>query len=117
MNLKVLQKIAKSDKWQIIYNRAKELGTLRLFDNNSDLSGVQVWFLYLLQMYDILYQDLAEDKEYISKEVIADDIRTEAYLLLRKELRKKKDINKKTSNKKEVTTSGNIPGVIFREKN
>ncbi len=111
MNVTVLKKIAKSDYWQVIYNRAKEIGTLKLFNNDSDLSGIQVFFLYLLQMYNILYQDLAEKRDYISEEVIEDDIRTEAYLLLRKELRDKK---RKKNNKREVDTSGNANSVIFR---
>ena len=112
MNITALKKIAKSDQWQILYNRAKEIGTLKLFDNDSDLSGIQINFLYLLQMYNVLYQDLAEDRDYISQEVIEDDIRTEAYLLLRQELRKKKD--NKNYSKKEVSTSKDTPSVIFR---
>jgi len=114
MDFTILKKLAKSDKYQILYNRAKEIGTLKLFSNDSDLSGIQLWFLYLLQMYNILYQDLAEDRDYISEEVIADDIRTEAYLLLRKQIKNKK--NKINPSKKEVNTSGEIPGIIFRGK-
>jgi len=112
MNTTVLKKLAKSDSWQILYNRAKEIGTLKLFNNASDLSGVQVFFLYLLQMYNVLYQDLAESRDYITEEVIEDDIRTEAYLLLRRELRNKK--TKKNYNKKEVNISENTDSVIFR---
>lgn len=112
MNITALQKIAKSDKWQITYNRAKELGTLKLFHNDSDLSGVQIFFLYLLQMYNVLYQDLAEGRDYITEAVIKDDIRTEAYLLLRKEIMRK---NKKENvSKRKVNTSGNADSVIFR---
>ncbi len=112
MNVTALKKIAKSDQWQILYNRAKEIGTLKLFDNGSDLSGIQINFLYLLQMYNVLYQDLAEKRDYISEEVIADDIRTEAYLLLRQEIINQKD--KKNNSKKEISTSKNDHSVIFR---
>lgn len=63
MNLTILKKLAKSDQWQTLYNRAKEIGTLKLFSNDFDLSGIQIFFLYLLQMYNILYQDLAEVEE------------------------------------------------------
>ncbi len=114
MNLVALKKIAKSDSWQILYHRAKEIGTLKLFRNASDLSGVQIFFLYLLEMYTILYQDLSEGRDYISEDVINDDIRTEAYLLLRKELRDKKQ--NKNSKKREVKSTGDNPSVIFREK-
>ena len=67
MNLTILKKLARSDKYQILYNRAKEIGTLKLFGNDYDLSGIQISFLYLLQMYNVLYQDLAEDRDYISE--------------------------------------------------
>jgi len=112
MNFTALKKLAKSDKYQILYNRAKEIGTLKLFRNDYDLSGIQTSFLYLLQMYNVLYRDLSEDRDYISEEVIADDIRTEAYLLLRQELIKKKD--KKNYSKKEISTSKDTHSVIFR---
>ena len=112
MNIIALKKIAKSDYWQVIYNRAKEIGTLKLFNNDSDLSGIQVFFLYLLQMYNILYQDLAEKRDYISEEVIEDDIRTEAYLLLRSQIQKER--KNKNPNKKGINTSKDAHSVIFR---
>ena len=111
MNLVALKKIAKSDSWQILYHRAKEIGTLKLFHNASDLSGVQIFFLYLLEMYTILYQDLSEGRDYISEEEINDDIRTEAYLLLRKDKKQKKN-----PKKREAKSSEENPSVIFREK-
>jgi len=114
MNLTILRKLAKSDRCQILYNRAKELGSLKLFSNDSDLSKVQNWFLYFLEIYNMLYRDLAEGKNYISEEVIADDIRTDAYLLLRR--KSKDDKGKNKSNKKEVNTSGGMSSVIFRGK-
>ena len=109
MNLTILRKIAKSDRCQILYNRVKELGSLKLFNNDSDLSRVQTWFLYFLEIYNMLYRDLADGKNYISEEVIADDVRTDAYLLLRRQSKIQK------TNTKEVVTSGNMPSVIFRE--
>ena len=112
MNLKILRKLAKSDKFQILYNRAKELGSLKLFRNDSDLSKIQTWFLYFLEMYNVLYRDLSENKDYITEEVIQDDIRTDAYLLLRKTEKSKKN----NKNEKEVNTSGDMPSIIFREK-
>jgi len=75
MNLRILRNLAKSDRWQIIYNRAKELGTIKLFDNDSDLTKAQILFLYYLELYSSLYRDLASHEPYISEAVIDDEIR------------------------------------------
>ena len=111
MNLRILKKLSKSDKYQIIYNRAKEIGSLKLFKNDNDLSKVQVWFLYYLVMYDNLYQDLAREEDYISEDVINDDIRCEAYLLYRKLKR-----NKKKDKRQRKIATGNDGAVVFRQR-
>jgi len=116
MNFKLLQKLARSNKWQILYNRAKELGTLRLFKNDMDLTKIQIWMLYFLEMYSSLYTDLAMNEDFISEEVIQDDLRCEAYLLYRKE-KNKKENKKKFRDKDEKITPNNIPGVRFMRKN
>lgn len=111
MDLKTLRKIAKSNRFQALYRRAKESGMIRLFTNDYDLSKIQEWFLHYLEIYNLLYRDLANREPYITEEVIQNDIRADAYLLLKS---KKKDNPKK--NKREVTTSGDIPSMIFRRK-
>lgn len=113
MNHKILKKLAKSDKYQMLYNQAKEIGTLKLFSNGNDLSEIQLWILYYLALYNSLYRDLASGEEFINEEVIKDNLRTEAYLLLRKQKRSEKN----PKNKRQVATSGDLPSVIFREKN
>lgn len=116
MNFKLLQKLSRSNKWQILYNRAKELGTLRLFKNDIDLTKIQIWMLYFLEMYSSLYTDLAMNEDFISEEVIQDDLRTEAYLLYRKE-KSKKDKHKKYTDKEDKrVTPSDIPGVQFLKK-
>lgn len=115
MNFKLLQKLARSNRWQILYNRAKELGTLRLFKNDIDLTKIQVWTLYFLEMYSSLYTDLAMNEDFISEDVINDDLRTEAYLLYRKE-KSKKDRHKKYTDKNERVTPSDIPAVQFLKK-
>jgi len=116
MNYKLLKKLTRSNRWQILYNRAKELGTLRLFKNDIDLTKIQIWTLYFLEMYASLYTDLAMNEDFINEDVIEDDLRTEAYLLYRKE-KSKKDKNKKYTDKDEKITPDNIPGVRFMKKN
>lgn len=116
MNHKLLKKLARSNRWQILYNRCKELGTLRLFKNDIDLGNHQIWILYYSEMYSSLYTDLAMNEEYISEEVIEDDLRCEAYLLYRKE-KNKKDKHKKYTDKEDTKiTPSNIPGVRFMRK-
>lgn len=115
MNYKLLKKLARSNKWQILYNRAKELGTLRLFKNDIDLTKIQIWILYFLEMYASLYTDLAMNEEYINEDVIEDDLRCEAYLLYRK-VKNKNDKSKKYTDKDEKITPSDIPGVRFMRK-
>ena len=111
MNLEILRKLAKSIKFQTVYRRAKESQMVKIFSNNFDLSKIQEWFLYYLEVYNMLYQDLANKEPYISEEVINNDIRCDAYLFMKS---KKKDT--KDSKKKETTTSTRIPSVIFKRK-
>ena len=115
MNFKLLQKLSRSNKWQVLYNRAKELGTLRLFKNDIDLTKIQIWMLYFLEMYSSLYTDLAMNEEYISEDVINDDLRCEAYLLYRRE-KNKKENKRKFIDKDERVTPHDIPGVTFLQK-
>ena len=115
MNYKLLKKLTRSSKWQVLYNRAKELGTLRLFKNDIDLTKVQIWMLYFLEMYNSLYMDLAMNEEYISEEVISDDLRCEAYLLYKK-VKNKKGNKQKSMDKDEKITPHDIPAVQFLKK-
>lgn len=115
MNLKLLQKLARSNKYQILYNRAKELGTLKLFKNDTGITKIQVWFLYFLEVYNSLYTDLASGEDYISDEVIEDDLRMEAYLLWHRKKREQEKLNKHID-KSDKVTSDEIPTVIFKRK-
>ena len=111
MDLKTLRKIAKSNRFQSLYRRAKESGMVRLFVNDCDLSKIQEWFLHYLEIYNLLYKDLANKEPYITEEVIQNDIRADSYLFFKS---KQKDNKKK--NRREVTTSGDIPSMVFRRK-
>jgi len=115
MNLKILRKLAKSNRFQALYRRSKD-SQIRLFNNNYDLTKIQEWFLYYLEIYDMLYKDLARKEPYISQEVIDSDIRAEAYLLWKSLDMPDKKENKKP-NKREAITSSNIPSMIFRRGN
>ena len=113
MNLSTLKKLCRSNRMQIIYNRAKELSGIHLFDNDRDLSKIQVFFLYYLELYGILFSDLNTNEKYISEEVIEDDVRTEAYLLYRKQ---KKSQNTEINDKeKHVDSNYGNGSIIFKK--
>ena len=114
MNFKALKRIARSNKYQILYQRAKEIGTLKLFDNDTDLTNVQIWMLFFLEQYSGLYLDLAMKEDNISEEVIKDDLRVEGYLLWKKTKKDKKSGNELDSKLKE-NLSG-LPSIVFKRK-
>lgn len=108
-----LRIFAKSNYWQTIYARAKELYGLKLFDNDTDFTSIQINLLQWSEIYYSLELDLAMKKPFISREVLNDELRCDAYLLVRDELEnyKKEDIPNK---KKKVDNNSKIPTVIFK---
>lgn len=118
MNHRILRKVARSTKWQLLYNKAKELaGSIKLFNNVLDLTKEQIWLLYYCELYSSLYTDIATNESYISEDVIVDDLRTDAYVLYRNEKRKKEFKNRLDNKNQESKSTGGIPRVIFRRKN
>ena len=109
--MNALQTLARSNTAQTIYRHTKEIGSLRLFNNDTDLSHLQILYLYYLSLYESLYTDLSMGEEFISEQVIEDDLRVEAYLLYRKVNRKNKQ---KPNNKKSVIDNGGEGSLIFR---
>lgn len=79
-----LRQLAFSCYWQSLYRASKENG-IQLFDNNTNLSGLQVVFLYWLEIGNFLY-DLIAKKEYpfLDDEYIKNPIRVDAFLYYRK---------------------------------
>jgi len=112
MNLKILRTLAKSEKFQALYRRAKDTGVIKIFKNDYNLSKIQDWFFYYLEVYNMLYQDLANKEPYLTEEVIKNDLRCDAYLLMKSKTKNKKE----EKNKKEAITSSNIPSIIFKKK-
>ncbi len=103
-----IRQLASSKKWQIIYNRAKECGSLKLFENASDLTTLQLEFLQWLHIYAILYEDMSTDEPFIDQDVIDDEILTDCYLYFRRDKNKKKS---KKDNQKRTTTDS----LVFRK--
>lgn len=108
----ILRKLARSDKWQRLYIRAKELNGIHLFSNNSDLSDSQMAFLQWIEIYSVLREDIVMKRPGINEEILEDDIRTDAYLLVRPSLLEKED---KDSKKKNRTVDSSGHAVYFRK--
>jgi len=108
-----LRKLARSVYWQNFYVQAKELGNLDLFANKFQLSKIQIYFLHWLSVYNSLYMDISSDEDYISEEVIEDDIRADAYLFWR---RTAKDKHREKKEERDTSNPLGIPKIVFKEK-
>jgi len=85
-----LMKLASTNYWQTVYKASKD-GLVELFHNKTDLSNVQIEFLYYLRIYEICYEELGT-KEYpfLDEKLIADPIRVKAFMYWRKQYIDKK---------------------------
>ena len=80
-----IRKLARSDYWQTLYNASKENNGIKLFNNSSDLSDIQIKELQWLSVYSMLNMELAQkESNYLTAKAIQDDERTNAYLYYRK---------------------------------
>lgn len=79
-----IRKLAKSSHYQQIYNASLKNSGIHLFDNVNNFSGLQIYFLYWLTTYNILYEELAKhEDDKLTEAIILDDFRTDAYLTYR----------------------------------
>ena len=82
---KQIRKLARTVYYQNIYNAIKECSGIHLFENVSNISGLQTLFLYWLGIYSMLYQELStQEDDLLTERVIEDDVRCDAYLMHRK---------------------------------
>lgn len=95
----ILRKLARSDYWQMLFAKAENMNGIRLFKNQMDFSWIQITFLMWLQIYSNLYQELAIGTDYLTKSVIIDDMRCDAFLLYRKRTKDLKDKKKMNPSK------------------
>ncbi len=117
MNIEMtIRKLARSRYYQSLYRQSKEFHSLSLlFGNTCKLSGLQLYFLEWLQIYDSIYTDLlSKESIYLDGEVIDDDIRCDAYLYYKRIIRDKELVenrNKKETDKfRPKGKGGNTPG-------
>lgn len=114
----ILRKLAKSDKYQILYNRAKDIHGINLFLNKEDFTYIQIMFLHWLNIYSSLYMDLVRGEQYISQEVINNPTRTDAYLIYKHKMMKKQREEERHPNKKkkERAPAPDMPKIIFTNR-
>jgi len=118
MNYNILKKFSRSVRWQTIYARVKEIGSLQLFNNTSDLTKLQLLVMQWTEIYHSLYEDIAMNKPYIDEKIIEDELRTEAYLLWRRKNQNKdvdSQIKQSKDNQKSNNNSGR-PSMIFTRR-
>ena len=107
-----LRKLARSVKYQNIYNVVKEIPSIQLFENTRNLSKIQLDFIYWLTVYNRLYCDLAmNDNKYLTKKVIENDFACECYLIW--ERKKSKKTDKKDLKKRTIDRNSKVPSVVF----
>jgi len=117
INETIIRKLARSKKYQSLYSRIKDLHMFRLFNNDRDLSYVQSLFLDWIEIYNIMYTDLATGEKNINKDVIEDDLRAEAYLIWKaKQMKKNKKNQGKDESKRVKVTPSDVPTIVFNEK-
>lgn len=107
-----IRKLARSSHFQNLYSASKEAGTIKIFENDSNFSGLQVIFLYWLRVYDLLYSELAQKEwKYLSEDVVEDDVRCDAFLHWRG-LQRSKEIDKYKQDQKTSKMNFKRPGKI-----
>lgn len=83
MNIdKILRELAKSNYWQTIYSQAKEIG-LKIFNNTTNLTCVQIKFLNYLSFYQSLFLDIYLGE--VSEDVLQNFIYEDSYSLFKKQ--------------------------------
>lgn len=99
--MKTIRRLARSNEFQTLYSSVKNISTIKLFENNNDLSDVQLLFLHWLEIYNKLYQLLGQKEEFLSEMIINDDVYCDSFIFYRNyaSKHKQKDSGKK-SNKK-----------------
>ena len=114
MDVKILRKLARSRKWQVIYSRAKELSGLHFFANSIDFSYIQVAFLTWLELYNSVYVDLALNEDKITEDMLEDDLLIDAYLIYRR--KKREEERDKTKGQGKRVSKSSKPRTVFDNK-
>ena len=70
--ISIIRQLARSNYWQNIFTTSKDVGSIHLFDNQNNYSGLQSLFLYWLKVYDLLYTELSQKEwKYLDEQVLS----------------------------------------------
>jgi len=118
-----IRKLARSFHYQHLYARARELHGIQIFENVSDLSKIQIEFLYWLALYNRLYQDLLMKEPFLTEETINNDFLCDCYLIWEDKVKRKKELERiknpardYSCDKKQIDRSSKIPSVVFKKR-
>lgn len=113
-----LRNLAKTDYWQLIYRSSLESSNVQLFENVTNLSGIQIRFIYWNSVYKLLNDELANREDTrLTQAVIDNDYRADAYLiyrnkkndfLLKKYKREEQETQLKTGRKRQFKNPGKV---------
>ena len=87
---KLIRKLARTNYYETIYNQEKV--KLKLFENEKDLTMIQLNFLNYLGFYSNLFLDAAMGE--IEDKIIDDDIYADAYMYYKHKIENKERFNK-----------------------
>ncbi len=74
--IKTVRELAKGSYYQAVYKQAKEIN-IKLFENDTEFTDIQIHFMTFLSFYSNLYTDCAMGE--VSELVLEDDIYADAY--------------------------------------
>ncbi len=94
----LVRKLAKQIENQNIFSVCKELSSIKLFENDKNLSNLQHQYLSYLYFYNDLYMDIALKK--VSDKVLNNEIFEDAYSYYKKN--KKEDTKDKKNREHDV---------------
>jgi len=112
-----MRKLAKTNKYQTLYNQYKETG-VRIFQNECNLTDYQIAFIQYLAFYNNLHTDIYMNE--VSDIVLEDELYEDAYMYYKQKSRKKekqdKMPNRSQSIRPQSATTSNTHIVFSRHK-
>ena len=113
----LLRKLAKSNKYQLLYTQYKESG-MSIFTNISDYTEMQVIFMSWLSFYSGLYTDVYMNE--VDEIVLTDEIYEDAYSYYKNKTKNKKNTQqsgtvKSTNKRKNKKPTSSTTHVVFRK--
>lgn len=88
-----IRDLAKKTEQQNLFVAAKDISSIQLFKNSSELSRLQQMYLYYLYFYNDLHSDISLKK--VSEKVLDNFIREDSYSYYKRQKNPEKESKKK----------------------